>query len=101
MIEYEESFTSVDDAMAYYKKQRRAAVEPVYLCLDFPGRGQVQCTLTRKSIMKIYSITPAGKLRFGSLWDAKAGQLDRLVREALEEAQYGRTSHEGAQLPEG
>ena len=79
---------SIEEAMAAYRRARKEAGSALMgLLIDFPNAGQVQATITGKSIARIWAIPKKGKSKFGGgLWDAKASELNALMREALEVA---------------
>ncbi len=79
---------NIDAAMKGFTSFRRTNPETWIVWRNTaPNGAVVQAKLYgKKTIQRLEVIRDGNVTRFPSLWDAKAGQLDRLVREALEAA---------------
>ena len=76
-------FRTLKDAVAHYAKTRRKAVSPTDIVFE-SERGTVAVRTTRNSVMLLrVTLTDGTVFKFPTIWDAKAGECDALVAEAL------------------
>lgn len=76
-------FRNLKEAVAHYAKTRRKATAPVDIIFK-SELGTVAVRTTRNSVMLLRVTLADGTVfKFPTIWDAKAGECDALVAEAL------------------
>lgn len=93
IIPYENFYADVESALKGFTSFRRTNPETWIAWRNTaPNGAVVQAKLYgKKTIQRLEVIRDGNVTRFPSLWDAKVGEINRFMREALEMA-YGITS---------